>query len=186
MLAIWTTVSPAYQLWHLLSVCGQSNISLEPRWPCHPFCFACAFVGHLCNLLLQYSLSYLYVLYLHCAYWCHQYLWPFISLTFCRFSPCFLPSVLWRCWLGGRKGIRPVKNWAVGCWRGYLSGVRCRLEVCMGMEKTGIPWDFHGNGSKISHGMGMEWELSAWEWELRRWVGIVFYEYLLFLYSNME
>ena len=38
-----------------------------------------------------------------------------------------LPSVLWRCWLGGRKGIRPVKNRLVGCWRGYLSGVRCRL-----------------------------------------------------------
>jgi len=29
--------------------------------------------------------------------------------------------------LGGRKGIRPVKNWVVGCWRGYLSGARCRL-----------------------------------------------------------
>jgi len=39
----------------------------------------------------------------------------------------YLPSVLWRCWSGGRKGIRPVKNWAVGCWSGYLSGVRCRL-----------------------------------------------------------
>jgi len=38
-----------------------------------------------------------------------------------------LPSVLWRCWLGSRKGIRPVKNWAVGCWHGYLSGARCRL-----------------------------------------------------------
>jgi len=43
----------------------------------------------------------------------------------------------------------------------------------MGMGKTGIPWipwDSHGNGSKISHGMGMGWEreLSAWEWELRR------------------
>ena len=38
-----------------------------------------------------------------------------------------LPSVLWRCWLGGRKGIRPVKNWLVRCWHGYLSGVRCRL-----------------------------------------------------------
>jgi len=37
------------------------------------------------------------------------------------------PSVLWHCWLGGRKGIRPVKNWAVGCWCGYLSGARCRL-----------------------------------------------------------
>jgi len=38
-----------------------------------------------------------------------------------------LPSVLWRCWLGGRKGIRPVKNWVVGCWLGYLAGARCRL-----------------------------------------------------------
>ena len=39
----------------------------------------------------------------------------------------FIPSVLWHCWLGGRKGIRPVKNWVVGCWHGYLSGARCRL-----------------------------------------------------------
>jgi len=38
-----------------------------------------------------------------------------------------LPSVLWRYWLGGRKGIQPVKNWMVGCWRGYLSGARCRF-----------------------------------------------------------
>jgi len=30
------------------------------------------------------------------------------------------PSVLWRCWMGSRKGIRPVKNWVVGCWRGCL------------------------------------------------------------------
>ena len=48
-----------------------------------------------------------------------------------------------------------------------------KLEVCMGMGKTGIPWvpwHSHGNGCKISRGMGMgwEWELSAWEWELRR------------------
>ena len=34
---------------------------------------------------------------------------------------------LWHCWLGGRKGIWPVKNWAVGCWHGYLPGARCRL-----------------------------------------------------------
>jgi len=26
-----------------------------------------------------------------------------------------------------QEGIRPVKNGVVGCWRGYLSGVRCRL-----------------------------------------------------------
>jgi len=38
-----------------------------------------------------------------------------------------LPPVLWQCWLGGRKGIQPVKNWVVGCWHGHLSGARCRL-----------------------------------------------------------
>jgi len=48
-----------------------------------------------------------------------------------------------------------------------------RVEMCMGMGKTGIPWvpwDSHGNGNKVSHGMGMgwEWEVGAWEWELRR------------------
>jgi len=44
-----------------------------------------------------------------------------------NFNTHIVPSVLWRCWLGCRKGIRPVKNWVVGCWRGYLSGARCRL-----------------------------------------------------------
>ena len=52
-------------------------------------------------------------------------------LTTCFTGKCewrlVKPSVLWRCWLGGRKGIRPVKNWVVWCWRGYLSGARCRL-----------------------------------------------------------
>ena len=28
----------------------------------------------------------------------------------------FFPSVLWHCWLGDRKGIRPVKNWVLVCW----------------------------------------------------------------------
>ena len=28
----------------------------------------------------------------------------------------FSPSVLWHCWLGDRKGIRPVKNWMLVCW----------------------------------------------------------------------
>ena len=52
---------------------------------------------------------------------------PSTSRCFCcSTGPC--SSMLWRrCWLGGRKGIRPEKNWVVGCWRGYLSGARCRL-----------------------------------------------------------
>ena len=40
---------------------------------------------------------------------------------------CYMPSMLWRCWLGGRKGIQPVKKWVVGCWHGYLSAASCRL-----------------------------------------------------------
>jgi len=46
---------------------------------------------------------------------------------FLTITKLVVPSVLWRCWLGGRKGIRPVKNWVVGCWRGSLSGARCRF-----------------------------------------------------------
>jgi len=38
-----------------------------------------------------------------------------------------MPSVLSQCWLGNRKGIRPVKNWVVGCWHSYLSGAMCRF-----------------------------------------------------------
>ena len=36
--------------------------------------------------------------------------------------------MLWHCWLGGRKGIRSVKNWVVGCWHGYLSEATCRCH----------------------------------------------------------
>jgi len=37
-----------------------------------------------------------------------------------------LPSVLWQYWLGTRKSIQPVKDWVMRCWRGYLSGARCK------------------------------------------------------------
>ena len=47
------------------------------------------------------------------------------------------------------------------------------VEMCMGMGKIGIPWvpwDSHGNGNNISHGMGMGIKcmgmgLITWEWE---------------------
>ena len=37
-----------------------------------------------------------------------------------------MTSVLWRCWLGGRKGIRSVKIWVVGClaWLSVWSEVQ--------------------------------------------------------------
>ena len=42
-----------------------------------------------------------------------------------------VPSVLWRCCLGGRKGIRPVENWVVGCWHGYLLSVWSEVQTCI-------------------------------------------------------
>ena len=43
---------------------------------------------------------------------------------FSRITEYWMPSVLWRCWLGGRKGIRPVKTE----WWG--AGVVICLEQC--------------------------------------------------------
>ena len=63
---------------------------------------------------------------------CHHDSWRMklnthLSYLFYLLTCLLVPSVLWRCWLGGRKSIWPVKNWAVGCWHSYLSGARCRL-----------------------------------------------------------
>ena len=43
--------------------------------------------------------------------------------------PTALPSVLWRCWLGGRKGIRPVKNLSGGVLA-WLS-VWSKVQTCI-------------------------------------------------------
>ena len=56
-----------------------------------------------------------------CPYYCH-------SLCIYSMENCFTfsPSVLWRCWLGGRKGIRPVKTWSGGvlAWLSVWSEVQ--------------------------------------------------------------
>ena len=37
------------------------------------------------------------------------------------------PSVLWHCWLGDRKGIRPVKCWVLVCWWWWFDWSFARL-----------------------------------------------------------
>ena len=44
--------------------------------------------------------------------------------------------MLWRCQLGDRKGIRPVKNWVVGCWHDYLPGAG--MIICLEWGATCI------------------------------------------------
>ena len=76
-----------------------------------------------------------------------------------------------------------IRGIIVSTTRGYI-----RVEVCMGMGKTGIPWvpwDSHGNGYKISLGMGMGIKcmgMGAKTWELSP----ATVNSLLFLHSNME
>ena len=76
-----------------------------------------------------------------------------------------------------------IRGIIVSTTRGYI-----RVEVCMEMGKTGIPWvpwDSHGNGSKISHGMGMGIKcmgMGVKTWELSPATA----NSLLFLHSNME
>jgi len=88
--------------------------------------------------LLRFVLDLSYKLFLHCflqllaRFWLTHRVARSLCDSWASYIPLrgylkHMPSVLWRCWLGGRKGIRPVKNWAVGCRRVYLSGARCRL-----------------------------------------------------------
>ena len=60
-----------------------------------------------------------------------------------------LPSVLWRCWLGGRKGIQPVKIWVVG-WLSAWSEVQtctwpswCHCHsLCLASVKSRLVYPF--------------------------------------------
>jgi len=51
--------------------------------------------------------------------------------------------VLWRCWLGARKSIWPVKSWAMKCWCGYLSGTRYRLFAYGPADVSTVPKPNH-------------------------------------------
>ena len=57
----------------------------------------------------------------------------------CKVIVLLLISVLWHCWLDIRKSIRPVKNWVMGYWRGYLSGVWCKWFAYGPADATATP-----------------------------------------------
>ena len=81
-------------------------------WCLHSWFQSCS---HLCTVLHLYINSW------------------FSSLTsqqlFVAYVVEILPSVLWRCWLGGRKGIRPVKKLSGGVLA-WLS-VWSKVQTCI-------------------------------------------------------
>jgi len=82
------------------------------------------------------------------------------EMSSCLISPCnamlWLPSVLWHCWLGVRKSIRPVKNWVMRCWRGYLSAARCKWFAYGPPDATATP------SSLASLKSGLVWPFWYW------------------------
>jgi len=68
---------------------------------------------------------------------CDSWMISASNITFIMFYSClqcFLPSVLWHCWLGGRTGIRPVQKWGDdggGHWFVRMEWRPARLSVCL-------------------------------------------------------
>jgi len=112
---LWPVVTHVY-LWHWSS---RRRLSEDI---CRYFCLAVFAVGLSCADSYEYShvtiLPFLLTQHI-CG--------PLLSCILLMSLLMMLPSVLWHCWLGIRKSIWPVKIWVMTCWRGCLSGARCRL-----------------------------------------------------------
>ena len=83
---------------------AKSKLISRVMYNCVTFCplhFCCWFILYLTMLI---------TVYIDC--WYH-----------CTAIVLIIPSVLWHCWSGIRKSVRPVKNGVMRCWCGHLSGV---------------------------------------------------------------
>ena len=58
---------------------------------------------------------------------------------YCSCCYDYLPSVVWHCWLGVRKSIRPVNNWVMRWWCGYLPRPRCRWFADASADASATP-----------------------------------------------
>jgi len=55
-----------------------------------------------------------------CKHYSNEWFLCIADMNSCAFSALTLL-------VGRQKGHPACKNWVVGCWRGYLSGARCRF-----------------------------------------------------------
>ena len=95
-----------------------------------------------------------------------------INQTFYR---PYVPSVLWRCWLGGRKGIRPVKKYGVmRCWHDCLSGVRCKWFAYGSADATATPSSLASAKSRMVYPSGTGLPRLSWKKAVKRLCVCVF------------
>jgi len=65
-----------------------------------------------------------------------------------------LPSVLWRCWLGGRKGIQSVTKYGRGWWRWALISPNGVVPSRMVSVSASVNLPLHHKVQKFSSGTG--------------------------------
>jgi len=118
----WSTTNWTSYFWHGNCWC----------WICQYRTSAERFIFTVIMLLLEYFKNsqphewFIYYVYAClCDFDMHRHInKPFLWLAFLQYSVTtlcddfFVPSVLWCCWLGGRKGIQPVKTewWVLACF----------------------------------------------------------------------
>jgi len=89
--------------------------------------------------------------------------WPHITHDLTAICTRVLPSVLWHCWLGVRKSIRPVKNWVMRWWHGYLSKARCRWLAYGPVDATATPSSLASLKSRIVLPSGASLPRLSWK-----------------------
>ena len=96
----------------------------------------CLCIGNLISMRMQYWLQCSWVTWTLYARYSQpvptresiNFLLIPVVITFILLGCIAVPSVLWRCWLGGRKGIRPVKKLSGGVL--WLS-VWSKVQTCI-------------------------------------------------------
>ena len=114
--------NPVIQYSTVLKMTGQCNSHLSLLH----YTYSSSSAGVVPGVRFSWMIKFSFVLLQELSLWLQKN-YKFLSCMYIHICIYKIPSVLWRCWLGGRKGIRPVKNWVVGCWRGCVFGARCRL-----------------------------------------------------------
>ena len=69
----------------------------------------------------------------------------------------------WHCWLGVRKSIWPIKNWVMGYWRGYLSGVWCKWFAYGPADATATPSSLASVKSRMVYLSGVGLPRLSWK-----------------------
>ena len=74
----------------------------------------------------------------------HQYPKNFYSIRYYYYFLILSPSVLWHCWFGYKKGIRPVKSWVLVYWWRFdwsfarlVAPVVTTTSIALSCNKTG-------------------------------------------------